>query len=81
MLAAQALPISGYILGWSMAKLFCRSTPDAKAIAVEIGIQNTGIAIFLLASVGQPPLIPFAVAMMTPLPLGIVYLLVEIKQR
>jgi predicted Na+-dependent transporter len=80
-LAGLALPLCGYIFGWLTGKLFCRSTPDATAIAIETGIQNTAIAIFLLASVDQPPIMPIAVATMTSFPLGFIYILIKIKRR
>lgn len=44
----MALPWLAYILGFLTGKLFRQPSPDCIAIAVEIGIQNTGISIFLL---------------------------------
>jgi predicted Na+-dependent transporter len=79
-LAGLALPLCGYIFGWTIGKLFCQSTPDATAISIETGIQNTAIAIFLLASVDQPPIMPIAVATMTSFPLGFVFVIVKIKK-
>lgn len=34
--------------GWTVAKLLGQSYKDRLAIAIEAGIQNTGIAIFIL---------------------------------
>jgi sodium/bile acid cotransporter 3/5 len=63
------------------AKIFRQPAPDAIAIAVETGIQNTGIAIFLLTfSLDQPmadltTVVPVSVAIMTPFPLLAIYLI------
>lgn len=47
-MAGLGLPWLGYLLAYGLAKLFKRSSTDSLTIAVETGIQNTGIAIFLL---------------------------------
>lgn len=63
------------MFGCFAALLTKRKPEDVTAIAVETGIQNTGIAILLLkASFGQPDadigsLIPVIVAAFTPGPL------------
>lgn len=44
----MALPWLGYIGGFLMGKLFQQNSADCLTIAMETGIQNTGIAIFLL---------------------------------
>ncbi|CAB3406091.1 unnamed protein product [Caenorhabditis bovis] len=70
-----ALPWCGFMFGCFFALLTKRSPEDVTAIAVETGIQNTGIAILLLkASFDQPDadigsLLPVIVAGFTPLPL------------
>lgn len=46
--AGMGLPYLGYCSGYLVAKLLKQPAPDCLAIAVETGIQNTGIAIFLL---------------------------------
>jgi solute carrier family 10 (sodium/bile acid cotransporter), member 3/5 len=80
------LPWLGYTFGWLSAKIFKQSNPDAIAISVETGIQNTGISIFLLAfSLDQPmadltTVVPVAVAIMTPFPLLSIYLIQKCKQ-
>lgn len=49
------MPWLGYLFGWSLAKVFKRPPKDCLAIALETGIQNTGISIFLLRfSLPQP---------------------------
>lgn len=44
----MVIPWMGYTVGYIVAKILRQPNPDATAIAVEIGIQNTGISIFLL---------------------------------
>lgn len=51
----MALPWLAYALAFLVAKLLRQPTPDCITIAVEVGIQNTGISIFLLRfSLPQP---------------------------
>uniref|UniRef100_A0A8R1DX28 Uncharacterized protein n=1 Tax=Caenorhabditis japonica TaxID=281687 RepID=A0A8R1DX28_CAEJA len=75
MIGGLALPWCGFMFGCFVALLTKRSPEDVTAIAVETGIQNTGIAILLLkASFGQPDadigsLLPVIVAAFTPGPL------------
>lgn len=79
-MAGLALPFLGYFVGWLVAISFKQEYEDRLAIAVEAGIQNTGIAIFVLRlSLAQPEadlttVIPVAVAIMTPFPLMAYYL-------
>lgn len=68
--------------------LLCRQSPrDALTIAIETGIQNTGIAIFMLNfTLPQPQAditsaVPVANSMMTPLPLLLLYILKKIFCR
>ncbi|KAH8290075.1 hypothetical protein KR044_007035 [Drosophila immigrans] len=75
-----ALPSLGYAIAWLAAKLLHQNAADALAISIETGIQNTGIAIFLLRTTLPQPqaditnVVPVAVAVMTPLPLLGIYL-------
>ncbi|KAM7346406.1 hepatic sodium/bile acid cotransporter-like isoform 1-T2 [Cochliomyia hominivorax] len=85
--ASSALPWIGYIIGYILA-LLCRQSPrDALTIAIETGIQNTGIAIFMLNfTLPQPQAdmtsaVPVANSMMTPLPLLLMYILKKIFCR
>ncbi|XP_016952618.1 ileal sodium/bile acid cotransporter [Drosophila biarmipes] len=79
-LAGIALPGLGYIFAWLAAKLLHQNAADALTIAIETGIQNTGIAIFLLTTTLESPesdlttVVPVAVAVMTPFPLLGIYL-------
>ncbi|EFO90462.1 hypothetical protein CRE_02610 [Caenorhabditis remanei] len=75
LIGGLALPWCGFMFGCFTALLTKRKPEDVTAIAVETGIQNTGIAILLLkASFDQPDadigaLIPVIVAAFTPGPL------------
>lgn len=57
------------------------------AIAIEAGVQNTGIAIFLLRfALGQPQadlttVIPVSVAITTPFPLLMYYIYLKGRDR
>ncbi|XP_019873560.1 ileal sodium/bile acid cotransporter-like isoform X2 [Aethina tumida] len=85
--AGMGLPYLGYLLAYIMAKVLKQSQPDCLAIAIEAGIQNTGIAIFLLRfSLPQPEadlttVAPVAVAIMTPFPLLFMYIYKKIMSR
>lgn len=85
-IAGLGLPWLGYVLGWLAAKLFKQTSPDCLAIALETGIQNTGIAIFLLGfTLPQPQadlttVVPVSVAIMTPVPLLMLYIYQKIRQ-
>jgi len=76
----MALPGLGYIFAFLAAKLLHQNAADALTIAIETGIQNTGIAIFLLTTTLESPeadittVVPVSVAVMTPLPLLGIYL-------
>lgn len=50
----MALPWLGYLLGYILARVFGQNGPDSLTIAIETGVQNTGIAIFLLGALPQP---------------------------
>ncbi|XP_054288932.1 ileal sodium/bile acid cotransporter-like [Macrosteles quadrilineatus] len=79
MLGGMLLPLLGYLLGAMLAWTLGQSPQDILAIAVETGIQNTGIAIFMLQfCLGQPEadlttVVPVAVAVMSPVPLLSLY--------
>ncbi|XP_017050804.1 P3 protein [Drosophila ficusphila] len=78
--AGMALPGLGYTFAWLAAKLLHQNAADALTIAIETGIQNTGIAIFLLTTTLESPeadlttVVPVSVAVMTPFPLLGIYL-------
>nr|CAH7721583.1 unnamed protein product [Callosobruchus chinensis] len=85
--AGMCLPWLGYFFGYIVSKVLRQSEEDCIAIAVEIGIQNTGIAIFLLRfTLPQPEadlttVIPVSVAILTPLPLILLYVCKLITAR
>jgi len=70
-----ALPWLGFAFGCLTSKACGRPREDIIAIAIETGVQNTGMAIFMLWFTLDHPagdlaaVIPVAVATMTPLPL------------
>ncbi|KAI9581727.1 ileal sodium/bile acid cotransporter-like [Glossina fuscipes fuscipes] len=86
-LGGLLLPWLGYILAWLLAKLLHQNAVDSLTIAIETGIQNTGIAIFLLRFSLSPPqddlttVIPVSVAIMTPFPLLGIYLYKKFATR
>ncbi|XP_023296384.2 sodium/bile acid cotransporter-like [Lucilia cuprina] len=85
--ASSALPWIGYLVGFTMALMCRQSARDALTIAIETGIQNTGIAIFMLSfTLPQPQAdmtsaVPVANSMMTPLPLLLLYIIKKIFCR
>lgn len=86
-LSGLGLPWLGYILGLTMALIFKQTGPDVRAISIETGIQNTGISIFLLRfGLEQPEadlttVAPVSCAIMTPLPLILLYIIKIILDR
>nr|CAD7439789.1 unnamed protein product [Timema bartmani] len=89
LVAGLGLPWLGFVFGWLLARVpwFKQSSEDVLAISIETGIQNTGISIFLLRfSLGQPEadlttVVPVAVAIMTPLPLMLMYVIKVCRER
>ncbi|KAK0051529.1 ileal sodium/bile acid cotransporter [Biomphalaria pfeifferi] len=81
LLAAATLPYLGFLLGGLVALIFRQNKVNIITIAVETGIQNTGIPIVLLRlSLTGPDkdtstVAPVASAMFTPIPLmiGVIY--------
>eukprot|EP00095_Tigriopus_kingsejongensis_P010484 maker-scaffold1034_size68570-snap-gene-0.15 protein:Tk10484 transcript:maker-scaffold1034_size68570-snap-gene-0.15-mRNA-1 annotation:"p3 protein" len=85
-LTGMALPWLGFAFGCSIARLTRRPVEDVIAIAVETGVQNTGISIFILWFTFEHPLgdiaavVPVAAATMTPFPLLAALILVKAKE-
>lgn len=83
--AGLGLPWLGYMFGYITAKIFRQPNPDAIAISVETGIQNTGISIFMLTFALEQPMadlttvVPVSVAIMTPFPLLGLYIIKKLK--
>lgn len=79
-IAGMGLPWIGFIFGLLMGIIFKQPYHDIKAISIETGIQNTGVAIFLLRFTLPAPaadlttVVPVSSAIMTPLPLIVLYL-------
>lgn len=51
----MALPWIAYLVGWGIATIFKQKHEDRVAIAIEAGIQNTGIAIYILRTTLDQP--------------------------
>ncbi|VDN14441.1 unnamed protein product [Dibothriocephalus latus] len=74
------LPFTGYLIGFIFAKLLCCPWPLVTAIAIETGVQNSGVAILILINAMPQPegdlgvIMPIIVALMTPLPLICIFL-------
>lgn len=85
-MAGLLLPWLGYFVGWLAALIFRQEYEDRLAIAIEAGIQNTGIAIFVLRSALNQPeadlttVLPVSVAIMTPFPLLAFYLCLKCRE-
>jgi len=74
-LAGMGLPWIGFAFGCTLARALHQTRADIIAIAIETGIQNTGMSIFILWFTLDHPLgditavVPVAAATMTPFPL------------
>lgn len=81
------MPWVGYIVGLSLATIFQQKHEDCLAISIEAGVQNTGIAIYLLKIALEQPqadlttVIPVSVAIMTPFPLLMYYIYLKAQDR
>merc|ERR1711899_188083 len=82
------IPLSiGFAFGCTLARLTKRPPEDVIAIAIETGVQNTGMAIFILWFTLDQPLgdmtavVPVAAATMTPIPLLLGLLVKKITER
>jgi len=86
-LVGFALPWLGFAFGCLFSKLCKRERKDIIAIAVETGVQNTGMAIFMLWFTLDHPagdlaaVIPVAVATFTPVPLLFSLLYYRVKNK
>lgn len=85
-IAGMGLPWLGFLFGFIVAKICRQPQADIRAIAIETGIQNTGVSIFLLRFTLKPPaadlttVVPVSSAIMTPIPLTILYVIKLIYQ-
>uniref|UniRef100_A0A182IJS5 Uncharacterized protein n=1 Tax=Anopheles atroparvus TaxID=41427 RepID=A0A182IJS5_ANOAO len=85
--AGLGLPLLGYCFGFLASHLMRLPLADSLAISVETGIQNTGIAIFLLRFALEQPaadlttVMPVSNAIMTPLPLMLLLIGLRIHAR
>ncbi|KAF2898384.1 hypothetical protein ILUMI_07787 [Ignelater luminosus] len=85
--AGMGLPWLGYMLAYLLARICRQSAKNSLTIAIETGIQNTGISIFLLRfALPQPEadlttVVPVAVATMTPFPLMFLFIYLKLRSR
>lgn len=83
----MGLPLLGNATGWIAAKIFRQSREDTIAIAIETGVQNTGMTMFLVTFALEQPaaditmIIPIAVSIATPLPLVLFAIIDKIRKR
>lgn len=81
------LPYLGFLISGLVAFILRQPLPRVLTIAIETGIQNTGLPIILMKfSLPQPEadlsvVSPVVVAMFMPLPLWIAVTIVEIRRR
>lgn len=77
---------SGFLIGLIASISLRQTMVDRISIAIETGVQNTGVAIVLLGlSLPQPDadiasVVPVAASVMTPIPLTIVYFVIKFKK-
>lgn len=87
LLAGALVPYIGFLFGGVMAVITRQSWTRIRTIAIETGIQNTGIAIVLLKVSLPPPdndisiVAPIAAAIFTPIPMVIAIIWYEIYKR
>ena len=86
-LVGFSLPWLGFAFGCLFSKFCQRDRRDIIAIAIETGIQNTGMAIFMLWFTLDHPagdlaaVLPVAVATLTPIPLLSALVYYNLKRR
>merc|ERR1712154_358288 len=87
LLSGMGLPWLGFSFGFAIAKILKRPMEDVIAIAIETGVQNTGMSIFILWFTLDQPLgdmtavVPVAAATMTPIPLLLGLCVKKITER
>lgn len=86
-IAGCLLPYTGFLLSGLVAFILRQPLPRILTIAIETGIQNTGLPIILMRfSLPQPEadlsvVSPVVIAMFMPLPLWVAVSIVEIRKR
>ncbi|XP_045506757.1 ileal sodium/bile acid cotransporter-like [Colias croceus] len=85
LVAGMGLPWLGYLSGYIVARLLKQPHEDALAISIETGVQNMGIAVFLLRyALPQPEadlttVVPVSVSIMTPVPMMCIFIYQKIS--
>ncbi|XP_060080528.1 ileal sodium/bile acid cotransporter-like [Ylistrum balloti] len=86
-LAGCLLPYFGYVIGGIIAFVLRQPWVKVKTIAIETGMQNTGLAFIILLFAFPPPdgqlaaVAPAASAVMTPLPLFVITIIFVIYKK
>lgn len=87
MFLATAINVwSGMFIGLALSRSFKKPLEDMIAIAIETGVQNTGVSIVvLILSLPQPDAdlasaVPVAASLMTPIPLTIAYFVLKLRR-
>ncbi|KAL7678326.1 hypothetical protein ACOME3_004554 [Neoechinorhynchus agilis] len=84
---SMSLPMFGFLAGFTISFALKRPRKDIIAICVETGVQNVGIAIFMLSQYLDEPfaslvvLCPILVAAATPIPLLTYLIFTKVKNR
>lgn len=87
LISGALAPYGGFLFGAVVALLTGQSKENILTIAIETGIQNTGVAIVLLQLSLPPPdsdisiVPPIAAAIFTPIPLLIAIVIHEVRKR
>lgn len=87
LLAGALVPYIGFLFGGVVAFITRQSWKSIRTIAIETGIQNTGIAIVLLKVSLPPPdndisiVAPITAAIFTPIPMVVAIISYEIYKR
>jgi len=87
LLAGCLLPYVGFLISGTVAFILRQPPPRVLTIAIETGIQNTGLPIILMKfSLPQPEadlsiVAPIVIAMFMPLPLWMAFGVREIRRR
>jgi hypothetical protein len=85
LLATAANVWCGMAIGYAISFLLRKPLEDVIAIAIETGVQNTGVSIVVLGlSLQQPDAdlasaVPVAASIMTPIPLTLAYIYIKIR--
>lgn len=66
-IAVLAHNISGYLLGYNLARIFGLNAKDCRTVAIEVGLQNAGLASGLASQMGKIATVGLAPALFGPI--------------